>query len=469
MAALVPPEAVPAALVLLPLAAAPATPPRPGAGAAVAVVASWANLALVGLAAGAIGAETWIAGWSAPLGIGLRLDGLAWAFLAFSALVFAVAASAGRATLAEDGAATLWATLIAGVNAILLGADLFNLYVGLEVVSLAAAGLAVVGAGAAAAGAALRYLFVGLGGSLLYLMGVAVIYRAAGALDIGVVAAAGPPAPALAAAMALATAGLLLKSGVAPFHFWLPPAHGSAAPAISAALSAVVVKTGIYVLARLWLELAPAAALAAAAPLLQALGVLAVVTGGVAALRAARLKTLIAYSTVAQLGYLTLALGCAARAPGAALAFVAFAAAHALAKSGLFLAAGDIAEACGHDEIARLADPGAACGPAKAAVAISAGVLAGLPPTGGFLAKWTLAQAAAAAGDWWVAPFLVAAGLLTAAYMARLATAMMRAPPGDAPPPAPGPVRGRGALVLGLAGLALGFLGAPLALLVETA
>ena len=461
------PDAVLAALVVLPLAAALGTLVLPRLAPAVATAASWANLALVAFAFGTIGGETWLAGWSAPLGIGLRLDGLAWVFLAFSAPVFALAASAGRATLAEDGAATLWTTLIAGVNAIFLGADLFNLYVGLEVVSLSAAALTAVGAGAAAARAALRYLFVGLGGSLLYLMAVASIYRATGALDIGLVASMGLQGPALATPLALATAGLLLKGGVAPFHFWLPSAHGNAAPIVSAALSAVVVKTALYVLLRLWLDVAPQTALADAAPIFRALGLLAVVVGGVAALRALRLKALIAYSTVAQLGYMALALGFAAEAPGATVAFVAFAAAHALAKSGLFVAAGMIAKANGHDEVPRLTDPGTAYGPAKAALAISGGALAGLPPTGGFLAKWTLAQDAAAAGAWWVAPALVAAGLLTAAYMARLATAMMRDPPENAAADEGGPLRGWSALALASAALLLGFLGAPLAALVE--
>ncbi|MFP4004000.1 MAG: complex I subunit 5 family protein, partial [Alphaproteobacteria bacterium] len=424
-------------------------------------------LALVAIAYRTIGGEIQIAGWPVPLGIGLRLDGIAWIFLAFSALVFALAALAGRTTLARDGAATLWTTLLAGVNAIYLGADLFNLFVGLEVVSLSAVALTAIGGGAAAASAALRYLFVGLGGGLLYLMAVAVFYRAAGTLDIALIAQAKLQGAALAAPLALATAGLLLKSGAAPFHFWLPPAHGNAASAVSAVLSAVVVKTGLYLLFRMWIDVAPEPALSQAAPLFWALSVAGMVTGGAGALRAARVKTLIAYSTVAQISYMVLALGFAAAASGAAVAFAAFAAAHALAKSGLFIAAGLITRANGHDEVSRLADPGAAYGPTKIAVAISAGVLAGLPPTAGFFAKWTLMQEAAAAGAWWVAPALVAGGLLTAAYMSRLAAALMRNPPGDRPTEETGSLQGWSALALSVSGLVLGFLGAPLAGLVE--
>jgi formate hydrogenlyase subunit 3/multisubunit Na+/H+ antiporter MnhD subunit len=240
-----------------------------------------------------------------------------------------------------------------------------------------------------------------------------------------------------------------------PFHFWLPPAHGAAAPAASALLSGIVVKAALYVLIRLWTEVAPPEVLAAAAPGFRALGVLALGVGALGAFRATRLKALIAFSTVAQIGYVPLALGFAGGQPLALKAAVAFMLAHGLAKGAIFLAADGVRRANGHDRLDDLADPGARLGPTKGAMALGIVALMGLPPSGGFLAKWTLAEAALQQGHWWVAPLMAAAAVLSGLYMLRLGATLMRTPvcpPSDAP-------RGWSALALAAAAMAVGFSG----------
>ncbi len=464
-------DAALSAAVFLPLSGALAVALMPRAGVALALSVCWANAALVLALHPLIGAATALGGWAAPLGIGLRLDGLAWPFLALTAAVMALTTSGAgaRAFLGRPGAAALWLFLLSGLNALFLSADAFNLYVALEIVSLAAVALTALG-GAAAAAPALRYLFVGLGGSLLYLAGVAVLYRATGALDLGLLAAAGLEGPALAAPLALPTVGVLLKAGVAPFQFWLPPAHGGAAPAASAVLSGVVVKAALYLLLRLWTETAPAAALAAAEPAFRVLGVAALAAGALGAARATRLKTVIANSTVLQVGYVVLALGFAAQTPLAVKAAAAFVIAHGLAKAGVFIAAGSFRAANGHDRIDELADPGPRLGPAKAAVALGAVALMGLPPSGGFLAKWTLAEAALLRGHWWVAPLLVVGAILTSLKMVRVADGLIRPRPEGAPPPPADVPRGWSALALAAAAMAAGFAGPALhAMIVEAA
>jgi formate hydrogenlyase subunit 3/multisubunit Na+/H+ antiporter MnhD subunit len=439
------------------------------AAAAIALVACWANLALAIALHGLIGQSAALGGWAAPLGIGLRLDGLAWPFLALTAVVMALttAGAGARAFLAAPGAAALWLLLLAGLNALFLSADVFNLFVALEIVSLSAVAITALG-GAKAAEPALRYLFVGLGGSLLYLAGVALLYRATGVLDLSLLAAAGLDGPVLAAPLALMTVGLLMKAGVAPFHFWLPPAHGAAAPAASAVLSGVVVKGALYLLLRLWTETAPSETLAAAEPVFRLFGLAALAAGAVGAVRATRLKALIAYSTVGQVGYVVLALGFAAETPLALKAAVAFVIAHGLAKAGVFVAAGTLRAANGHDRIDDLADPGARFGPAKAAVALGAIALMGLPPSGGFLAKWTLAEAALLRGHWWMAPLLVSGAILTSLKMVRLADGLIRTPPPGAPAPAADIPRGWSALALATLAMAAGFAGPELqSLIVE--
>jgi formate hydrogenlyase subunit 3/multisubunit Na+/H+ antiporter MnhD subunit len=429
----------------------------PRAGVALALAGGWGNAALVVAAWPLIGAASQLGGWAPPLGIALRLDGLALPFLGLTAAVMALTASAAaaRAVLAAPGAAALWLFLLAGLNACFLAADLFTLYIALEVLSLAAVALTALG-GARAAEPALRYLFVSLGGSLLYLMGVALLYRAGGALDMRLLAGIDLSGLAIAVPLALATLGLLMKAGAAPFHFWLPPAHGAAAPAVSAVLSGVVVKAALYLILRLWTEVAPTEALAGAEPVFRVLGLVALATGAMGAIRSRQLKALIANSTVAQIGYVLLALGFAADTPLAVKAAVAFVLAHGLAKAAIFGAAGLVRDANGHDRLADLHDPGPRLGPAKGAIAPGTMALMGLPPSGGFLAKWTLAEAALMRAQWWMAPVLAGGAVLTGAYMLRLVNALLRAPACHGPETLP---RGWSALALGAAALAAGFAG----------
>jgi Na+-driven multidrug efflux pump len=105
-------------------------------------------------------------------------------------------------------------------------------------------------------------------------------------------------------AAALMTVGLLAKTALFPFHLWLPPAHAGAPPAGSAVLSALVVKGSLFLLVRLWFDALPAMREPQAMQLLASLGAAAVVIGSVSALAQARLKLLVAYSTVAQIGYM---------------------------------------------------------------------------------------------------------------------------------------------------------------------
>ncbi len=145
--------------------------------------------------------------------------------------------------------------LLAGLNALFVSADLFNLYVTLELVGLAAIGLVAAGGGTQQVAAALRYLFATLLGSGAYLLGVALLYGAYGTVSsatlLPLVTAEAPRLVWIAAG--LMVTGLLLKTALFPFHFWLPPAHGGAPAPVSALLSALVVKASFYLILRLWL------------------------------------------------------------------------------------------------------------------------------------------------------------------------------------------------------------------------
>jgi multicomponent Na+:H+ antiporter subunit D len=180
--------------------------------------------------------------------------------------------------------------------------DLFNLYVAIELLTIAAVGLAAMGALAAA----MRYMVFALLGSLAYLLGVVLIYARYGTLDLELLAGLVEAEPVTWLAAGLMTAGLLVKTALFPLHGWLPPAHGSAPAPASAVLSGLVVKASFYMLVRLWFDVMPDLATGVFTQSMAAMGALAILLGSVMAIRTDRLKLLIAYSTVAQLGYLFL-------------------------------------------------------------------------------------------------------------------------------------------------------------------
>jgi len=365
-----------------------------------------------------LGAQRYaIGGWGAPLGIDLYADGLSLLMLMVTAAVGLGISVYSTGYFERKRSAVfwpLWLFLWAALNALFLSADIFNLYVTLELLGLAAVALVALAGGANALTSAMRYLLVSLLGSLFYLLGVVLLYHSFGSVDIAILAERMEPSPAVWAAMGLMSAGLLLKTALFPLHFWLPPAHASAPAPVSALLSALVVKASFYILLRLWLEVFPLGS-AAFGQLLGLLGAAAVLWGGLQALRQTRLKMLIAYSTVMQLGYLFLAFPLATSIAWKGALYLVVS--HALAKAAMFMAAGNILRFGGHDRIADL-DRVAQRLPLTLTAFALAGVSSmGLPPSGGFIAKWLLLEEAMRSGQWWWVIILILGGLLAAAYV----------------------------------------------------
>ncbi len=417
-------------LILLPLTwAALAFLIGPGRGArlAIAGIALQLSCALL-LARGLLdhGARSHaVGGWGAPLGIDLAADGLSAVMLLLAQCVALPLALYARAYFAPDKAEAryfwpLAGFLLAGLNALFLSADLFNLYVTLELVGLAAVGLVAAGGGAPQVAAALRYLFATLLGSGMYLLGVALIYGAYGTVSLAtlepLLSADAPRIVWMAGGLMLA--GLLLKTALFPFHYWLPPAHGGAPAPVSALLSALVVKGSFYLILRLWLgPFAPLAGALAWLPML--LGAGAIFWGSWQAIRTPHLKMLVAWSTVAQLGYLFLIFPLLATT-GALQAGVMQAFAHGLAKAAMFLAAGVLIKATGQDAVAGLAGVAQRLPLTLSSFGLAGVTLMGLPPSAGFLAKWLLIEAALAQGYWFIALVALAGGLLAAVYVFRV-------------------------------------------------
>ena len=366
-----------------------------------------------------------VGGWGAPLGIDLMVDGLALAMLLLTQIVSLPLAIYARSYFSTDASRRrhfwpLAGFLTAGLNALFVSADLFNIYVTLEIVGLSAVGLVAIGGGTAQISAALRYLFATLIGSGAYLLGVALIYGTFGSVSLATLTplVGGNPPQAFAFAGLLMLVGLMLKTALFPFHYWLPPAHGGAAAPVSALLSALVVKASFYLILRLWSGLfAPIAGDIAWIPAL--LGAGAILWGSWRAIRAVRVKMLIAYSTVAQVGYLFLVFPLL---PGqdAIRATVMQACAHGAAKAAMFAAAGVLIKVTGQDTMTGLAGMTGRLPLTLFTFGLAGMTLMGLPPSSGFLAKWQLIEAGMAR-DLWIIPVVVlAGGLLTAVYVIRI-------------------------------------------------
>ena len=370
-----------------------------------------------------------LGGWAPPLGMVLRADSLAAVMLLTTAVVMCAVGVFARAEFrtppgTEEARASLafWLLLLAvwaGLDTVFLAGDLFTLYVALELLTFAAVPLVCLDGRPATLAAALRYALFALIGSVLYLVGTVLLYGAHGVLDIVLLSQRIQPDPTTLVAAALMTVGLLAKTALFPLHLWLPPAHAGAPAPASAVLSALVVKGSFFIVVRLWFGVMPGLPGFSAAQLLAGLGAAAIVVGSVVALRQERLKLLIAYSTLAQIGYLFLMFPLAYHAAsgrlesgGALAGGLLQAISHATAKAAMFMAAGLIYAALGHDRIAGLGGIARALPMTVLAFAVGGVSLVGVPPSGAYLAKELLLGAAAETGQWWWAVVLQAGGMV---------------------------------------------------------
>ena len=427
--------------------------------------------------------------WEAPIGIVLRADGLSCVMLLMTSLIgvvvsvysldyFDLRPSAAMPFLIPSGAMfwPLWMLLLSALSALFLSGDIFNLYVTLELMTLTAVGLIALAEGAVTIQAAMRYLFAALTGSMFYFLAVSVLYGEFGMLDLRLLAMAvesesSAAEPALKTALLLMMAGLMLKSALFPFHFWLAPAHSAAPAPASALLSGLVVKGSFYILLRIWFELFPSALTLQAGWIPGVLGSMAIIWGSIQAIFAERLKLLVAYSTVAQIGYLFLVFSLAR--PAVAAGFepwagcLLIAVSHALAKGAMFLSAGVILKTAKQDRIADLPEVASRLPLTFFTMGIASVALMGLPPSGSFMGKWMMLCGALETNQYGYAAVIILGGLLAAVYLFRVLQAAFATPaadgsdpedPGAASEVIPGRVRRMeiAALVLAVLNLLLG-------------
>ena len=397
---------------------------------AVITMVTGLTLAVVGLVStirhGPIHHE--LGGWPPPVGIEYVLDPLSGfvatviAFIGLMVTIYPV--KAGFDTRPHRGTPLygLVLLLLTGLAGVILSGDLFHLFVFLEIYAISTYGLVALG-GDRALFASFRYLLIGTAGSGLYLIGVGFIYFSTGSLNMADVAELLPAladSPTIAGTLALIVTGLAVKMALFPFHVWLPDAHSYAPPGVAALLAAVQVKAAAYALIRILFDVFGPAYVADlnVTTLLAYFGAAGVVVGSVMAVRVKDIKRLLAYSTVAQLGFIGMGIGMAS--PLALIGAMFHVLNHAVMKSCLFLVAGGVLEQTGIKEIARYAGMWRRMPWMMVGLGIAAMSMIGIPPTAGFFSKWYLVRGSIETEQWVLAFVIVTSSLLTLAYFIRI-------------------------------------------------
>lgn len=302
--------------------------------------------------------------------------------------------------------------------------DIFSFFVFMELMVLASVSLVAIADDRFGLEAAIKYLFISGMGSLLLLLGIASLYASFGTLNLADMAqqmqALDGERPFLArSAAVMLISAFLLKSAVFPFHFWQPDFHTTAPTPVSAMLSSVIVKIGIYGIIRIMTLLFTEEA-ATIQQILLILGIVGIFYGSLGALRTYNGKRMLAYSTIGQVGFILVGIGWGT--PLALAAAIVYAFNHAFIKSALLMLMGAVSSHMKPKsaDFAMIGGMGRMMNPAIGVMWVLGGMaLAGLPPLNGFISKLGIIEAGVQSNQWLPLFLAVGAGVLTLTYMFR--------------------------------------------------
>ena len=371
-----------------------------------------------------------LGGWAPPIGIEVLIDPLS-AFVAVTitavALVVLIPSRQLMADELPNGGGGPFASvvllLMAGLTGIVITGDLFNLFVFLEISSLAAYALVAIGGGKATV-SGFRYLILGTVGGSFYLLGVGFIYFMTGTLNMADAARFLPEVQdttTVVAAVVLITLGLGLKMALFPLHQWLPDAYTYAPSPVTALIAPIMTKVYAYSLIRMYLSVFPPGYITDIVPIstvLVVLGMIGILFGSVMAFAQQDIRRMLAYSSISQLAFIALGIGLANSLAliGAVLHILN----HAVMKACLFLAVGSIRSQAGVVSVAQIGGLGRRMPLTMGAFTVGALSMIGVPPSSGFFSKWYLVQGGIDASNWVAVAVILASSLLTAIYFFRV-------------------------------------------------
>jgi len=396
----------------------------------IALVASWLSLGVSILLLEQVisnGPISYFLGsWPAPWGIEYKVDMLS-AFVmlivtSIGAIVMVFAPKSVQMEIPSDRTYlfyTMYLLTFAGLLGIAITADAFNLFVFLEISSLSSYVLISLGAQRNALTAALRYLILGTLGATFYIIGVGLMYQMTGTLNISDLAQRLPDVAStktILVAVGFITVGIGLKLGLFPLHVWLPNAYAYAPSVVTAFLAATATKVAVYALLRVYFSIFGVDLFSALpiAELLLILGLIAILSMSTVAIYQNNTKRLLAYSSVAQVGYMV--IGISMLTVNGLTATILHLFNHAVIKGALFLVLAAVFFQIKSVKIEDMAGLGKTM-PFTMAAFVAAGFsLIGVPSTVGFISKWYLILGALEK-DWWlVAVLIIASSLLAVIY-----------------------------------------------------
>ncbi len=371
--------------------------------------------------------------WSVPQGIEYRVDVLNAFVLVLVTGVGAVVMPFAKRSVAlevdEHRQAwfyTMYLLCLAGLLGITVSGDAFNIFVFLEISSLSTYVLIALGRHRRGVLASYQYLIVGTMGATFYVIGVGLLYLVTGSLNLADIASRLGEAPVeflrpIHAALAFLIVGICLKLALFPLHVWLPNAYAYAPSAATAFLAGTATKVAVYLLIRIFFSVFGFSISFEALPVADVLMVLSVAAMFLASLSAVfenHGKRMLAYSSVAQIGYITLGISLANQAGLTGSIVHLFN--HAITKAGLFLALGAVFYRIGSLRISDFAGLGRKMPLTMATFVVGGLSLIGVPGTAGFISKWYLALGALERGYWPLLFLIVISSVIAIVYVGRV-------------------------------------------------
>lgn len=366
-----------------------------------------------------------LGGWVAPVGISLVGDYLSVFMVFMSQLVLfsgvIYASGAKDKNIQYPGFYPIFLTMGVGLTGAILSGDFFNLFVFAELLVISGTILTAISDDRYGAEAAYKYFYISLLASTFLLMAIGSLYVSYGSLnmaDLAMRIQSSPNQPLLPIAIALLAATFMIKSAVFPFHFWQPDFHTAAPTAVSAMLSSVVVKLGIYGFLRMTTLLFVEQSTPLRVTLI-VLGIVGVFFGGLSANGTYNAKRMLAYSTLAQVGYILVGIGWGT--PLSIAAALVFTFNHSLIKAAMLMLAGSVASRSMIKSAAFDAVEGLGKYMPYAGILFFIGslALAGIPPTNGFISKYLIFSSGSNLDALLSLVLLALGGLLTLIYTMR--------------------------------------------------